>query len=337
MKNSQKGFIVPVLLVVISLLVVGGGVYVYYSKRSEVPAVVDTEKQQSNQIQQQTTQTPPATNKATSSITVVSPSAGERVSAGSSFLIKWDSTNVSNRVLLTLHLSGIQQVIAPDSGADITVPNSGSFTWKVPKSFDELNSTPVDLDYVAYITINDAQNKNIIGQSKNFTIVPANGLKTYSDTSILFEYSSLLSVGQSDGAVILNHSIAYKHSYACDFKGDAPLLDRFTDFGVSIKIVNQNLKTYLQSSSYPSWDYVSKNIFKFGSWDGYRVTQGLEGCGSDVYYFPVSKNKSLIISRSLIPEFTTAPDTNVQRLPGIITPYQNEKIFAEILSSLKVK
>ena len=120
-------------------------------------------------------------------------------------------------------------------------------------------------------------------------------------------------------------------------KGDAPLLDRFTDFGVSIKIVNQNLKTYLQSSSYPSWDYVSKNIFKFGSWDGYRVTQGLEGCGSDVYYFPVSKNKSLIISRSLIPEFTTAPDTNVQRLPGIITPYQNEKIFAEILSSLKVK
>lgn len=41
MKNSQKGFIVPVLLVIIALLVVGGGVYVYKNKKSEVPVVVD--------------------------------------------------------------------------------------------------------------------------------------------------------------------------------------------------------------------------------------------------------------------------------------------------------
>jgi len=33
MKNSKKGFIVPVLLVIIALLVVGGGVYVYENKK----------------------------------------------------------------------------------------------------------------------------------------------------------------------------------------------------------------------------------------------------------------------------------------------------------------
>lgn len=34
MKNSQKGFIVPVLLVIIALLVIGGGVYIYENKSS---------------------------------------------------------------------------------------------------------------------------------------------------------------------------------------------------------------------------------------------------------------------------------------------------------------
>ena len=55
MKNSQKGFIVPVLLVIIALLVVGGGVYVYKNKKVEVPAVVDTGTQPTNT----NTQTPP--------------------------------------------------------------------------------------------------------------------------------------------------------------------------------------------------------------------------------------------------------------------------------------
>jgi hypothetical protein len=62
MKNSQKGFIVPVLLVIIALLVVGGGVYIYENKKVEIPAVVDTGTQPTNQNQQQTnTQTPPVT------------------------------------------------------------------------------------------------------------------------------------------------------------------------------------------------------------------------------------------------------------------------------------
>lgn len=64
MKNSQKGFIVPLLLVVIALLVVGGGVYVYKNKKVEKPIVIDTETKQIDQNQQKTdTQTPPVVAK----------------------------------------------------------------------------------------------------------------------------------------------------------------------------------------------------------------------------------------------------------------------------------
>ncbi len=178
----NKGFIgIGMIVAIIAILAVGGGV-VYYATKSPAPSSNIKENSYPPVTQNQNstipptninTQTQPVTAKPAASISVLSPSAGERISAGSAFSIKWNSANTSNRVLLILHLSSIQQIIAPDSGADVTVVNNGSFTWKVPKSFDELNSTPVDHDYIAYITIQDSQNKNIVGQSKNFIITPS--------------------------------------------------------------------------------------------------------------------------------------------------------------------
>ncbi len=70
MKNSQKGFIVPLSIAVIALLVIGGSVYIYKNKKVEAPVIVDTETQQSNQNQQQTnTQTLPVTTQQNSSVT----------------------------------------------------------------------------------------------------------------------------------------------------------------------------------------------------------------------------------------------------------------------------
>ena len=43
MKNSQKGFIVPLLIAIIAILVVGGGVYVYNKEKVEAPvSLIDT-------------------------------------------------------------------------------------------------------------------------------------------------------------------------------------------------------------------------------------------------------------------------------------------------------
>lgn len=49
MKNSQKGFVVPLLIAIIAVLAIGGGVYVYENKKAEVPVTVDSTIQQSNQ------------------------------------------------------------------------------------------------------------------------------------------------------------------------------------------------------------------------------------------------------------------------------------------------
>jgi hypothetical protein len=93
MKNSKKGFIVPVLLVIIALLVIGGGVYVYKNKKVEVPAVVDTGTQQTN------TQTSPVVNTQTNnppaqtdtSFKVLSPKAGDSWKIGSVYSVKFQN------------------------------------------------------------------------------------------------------------------------------------------------------------------------------------------------------------------------------------------------------
>lgn len=81
MKNSQKGFIVPVLLVVIALLVVGGGIYIYKNKKVEVPAVVNTGTQQTNNPPTQTD----------TSFKVLSPKAGDSWKIGGTYSVKFQN------------------------------------------------------------------------------------------------------------------------------------------------------------------------------------------------------------------------------------------------------
>ena len=56
MRDSQKGFIVPVLLVIIVLLVVGSGVYVYKNKKAEIPVTCTGTQQTNTQTQPVNTQ-----------------------------------------------------------------------------------------------------------------------------------------------------------------------------------------------------------------------------------------------------------------------------------------
>lgn len=163
------------------------------------------------------------------------------------------------------------------------------------------------------------------------------GWKKYSDASLSFEYPALISAKQDGGTITLGHSVAYKHPNLCDFKGDAPPLDRLGDFGASLKVVNQNLKDFVQSSAYPGWDYVSKNPFTFGSLSGYKVSSGVEGCGEDIYYLTISSTQTLVIHRGYVAEFNSINGDyqTYLNLPGIISPSKGEEYFNHILSTLK--
>ncbi|MEI7463402.1 MAG: Ser-Thr-rich GPI-anchored membrane family protein [Candidatus Taylorbacteria bacterium] len=155
MKNSQKGFVVPLLVAIIALLVIGGGVYVYDNKKADVPAVVDNTTQQSNQVQQTNTQNPPVTASTNnqsqsanpdgnyapnpskgSSITVISPKNNVQISSGQTYTIKWTSVNVGNQVVFITLLSDRNTLVS--SLAD-GVPNSGSYSWKVGASIPKGN------------------------------------------------------------------------------------------------------------------------------------------------------------------------------------------------------
>jgi len=64
MKNTQKGFIVPLLLGIIVLLIAGGGIYYYNSKKTETPTTAQHITQQNSPVEQpqgvkNTTPTPP--------------------------------------------------------------------------------------------------------------------------------------------------------------------------------------------------------------------------------------------------------------------------------------
>ncbi len=68
MKNSQKGFLVPLLLVIIAVLVIGGGIYIYNNKKAEAPIVPNTQTQASDQTQQTNTQQITPVNSANSQV-----------------------------------------------------------------------------------------------------------------------------------------------------------------------------------------------------------------------------------------------------------------------------
>lgn len=64
MKNSQKGFIVPLVIGIIALLIIGGGIYIYSNKKVDAPVVINTNlPTQSGQTSTNTTtKTTPTTN-----------------------------------------------------------------------------------------------------------------------------------------------------------------------------------------------------------------------------------------------------------------------------------
>ncbi len=168
---------------------------------------------------------------------------------------------------------------------------------------------------------------------------PVSGLEKYSDETISFEYPKVLTATKKGNEVTLAHSIPYVHGNPCDFKGDAPPLKDLTDFSASFKVVNKGIQDYVVTSGWPDWDYVSKNPFTSGSWKGYMVSPGVEGCGENIYFLSVTPTQTLIITMPFAAEFNSI-NADFQKyldLPGVIVPNQAGTYFNQILSSIKVK
>jgi len=175
--------------------------------------------------------------------------------------------------------------------------------------------------------------------------------KIYHDNSFEFKYPGILTLDQQDDKIVLNHFINYHHPNPCDFKGDALQLEKITDFNLSFKIFDKNLKDTIGISE--GSDYIIKNFFQdknlktspgfiddfsIGTLKGYLITSGVEGCGRFAYYFPLSQNTTLVATRAFIPEFQPiiVDYQTYSNLPGIISPNQEEDFFNKILSSFLI-
>ncbi|HEY5587780.1 MAG TPA: GerMN domain-containing protein [Candidatus Paceibacterota bacterium] len=173
-------------------------------------------------------------------------------------------------------------------------------------------------------------------------------IKTFKLGTLEFSYPNNLSLKQTGDTVSLSHSIpTEKYVDSCDLK-DGLTIEGVNDFNASFKIIDLDVKNSIKKDNPNMLEYIFKGDsivtdsdtgfiikYKMGLLDGYNITMGLEGCGVNNYYFPISSTKTLFISKSFPSQ--TYPDTDLPKLnkiPGYITSTQEEQIFKDILSSV---
>lgn len=173
--------------------------------------------------------------------------------------------------------------------------------------------------------------------------------KTFIIGTLEFSYPQTLTLEKNTYAVTLTHSIPHEHPNACDFKGDAPALKNLTDFSASFKffakpmaaVINSNPQSYaasqLTSDGKLTLSPGTVDTYEAGKLKGYKITEGVEGCGQYSYYFPVGTHETLFITRPFVPEFNSINSQSAAnlKLPGIIPPAEAEAIFRSILESVK--
>lgn len=190
---------------------------------------------------------------------------------------------------------------------------------------------------------------------KNPETTPDPLIKNYRNTNlgISFSYPKTLTASTTSNEVVLHHDIPYENHGDCDMVGDTKTYDRLTDFHVVMQTLNKNLvETMKELSPYiPEENFVNNEVIEspgfidayiVGSFSGYSIYEGAEGCGLITYYFPIEKNKTLVVRRSSIQALNVSVSPLEKRqeilaVPGVISNEKSEEIFLVVLKSLVVQ
>jgi hypothetical protein len=160
---------------------------------------------------------------------------------------------------------------------------------------------------------------------------PTSDWKTYTNTKdgYTFSYPTKLSLKTSPDGVLLTHSIPFENTDGgCDMVGNGVISKTLGDFNVLVSLVEGQVNP----------PYVDGTYTK-GSLNGKWAYRGAEGCGQTVYYFPISGNRTLVITKQELQILSTivAPDVRAKVLavPGVIPREEAENILDRILSTFK--
>ncbi len=152
--------------------------------------------------------------------------------------------------------------------------------------------------------------------------------------SYIFRYPAKLELLENYGGksttqrIFLKHSIAFENTGDCDMAEPQPLAKTLNDLTISFEIINKKVQL-----DYDDGDY-SAGVLR-----GKYVYEGIEGCGPDVYYFPVAENRTLIVRR-WIPQvfsgnFPPEKVLEIENIPGVILRQESEALFHQILSTFE--
>ncbi len=182
------------------------------------------------------------------------------------------------------------------------------------------------------------------------TPTPTPKINTFQGDSLSFDYPKLLTFeGNEQTGIILSHKVQYPHQDPCDFSEGVQELEYITDFKTEIKVFSQTLEEVIinsQNSSFVQDNLIQGELqispgfideIQNGDLSGYRVTQGVEGCGKYDYYY--SKNGQILhFVRYFIPELNPINSNSQEYLSieGIIHPEQETQIFDQIISSVEL-
>jgi hypothetical protein len=143
MKNSQKGFIVPILIIIIAALVVGGGTYIYQKNKQIVPTKIEDTNTKypvnataTTTVAATSSQKSSINNKVVHSIQLL-PKDGQLFTFGNTLIIQWDPSVIN---VSTMYLKNIHPVAGKSSGLQIYhrvslsdgVSASGIYKYKIP-------------------------------------------------------------------------------------------------------------------------------------------------------------------------------------------------------------
>jgi len=133
-------------------------------------------------------------------------------------------------------------------------------------------------------------------------------------------------------------------------KGDSKTYPTLDDLNMAIKVIDnplvktvQTLSPYLTEENFVGDSLVISpgfiDEYKNGVLRGFSIYEGAEGCGDRKYYFPVTTTKTLVITNEQVQMLSGIIEASIRnevlKVPGVISREENEKIFNQILSTLK--
>jgi hypothetical protein len=179
---------------------------------------------------------------------------------------------------------------------------------------------------------------------------------TSADGAITFDYPSLLTVNEKNNIITLTHSINYANTDACNMKGTPPAggatSPTLTDFNVTIQDIDkpivetiEQIDPTIATSSFSGEDITTSpgfiDNYSGAGYQGYAVTEGVEGCGYVTYYLPITTSETLVIQKQMIGALSSVADpANVAKIlatPGAISPDQSTILFNNMMQTLQVQ